>query len=149
MGIKGFVDLREKPVAQNSKTSGIHDRGRILEERPPLGLTPEKKWNDSSEMARSPGIEAQHVHRIARSLKKTAFPLCNTCPVPMGTMRNFSMAKSLFPGTVNRSVCTGLFAHFYHCGADRQVASVPGSHWAGTADVCPQPSRAQGPFLIP
>lgn len=110
MEIEMVGDLSEKRGAYNRKTSGTRDQRRVPGERPPLDITPEKKRNDSSEMAHSPGLGAQRVHRSARSLQKTPFVLCNLCPVPLGTMRNFSMAESLFPGTVNWSVCAGLSA---------------------------------------
>lgn len=73
--------------------SSFRDQWRILEERPALDLTSEKKWNDTSEMAHSPSLEAQRVCRLAVSLQKSSFILCNVCPAPMDTMKNFSMGK--------------------------------------------------------
>lgn len=128
--------------------SSFRDQWRILEERPALDLTSGKKWNDTSEMAHSPSLEAQCVRRVAVSLQKSSFILCNVCPEPMGTMRNFSMGKKLFPGTVNRTVCIELCMHSHHHSRDRQVAVVRGSPWAGTDGLCPRPSWIEVTFLI-
>ena len=75
----------------------------------PFQHCPGEKSGTMPRNGTQPCLKAQHVHRLATDLNKIIH-IVQCVSVPMGAMRNFSMPKDLFPGTVNRAFAEGCLA---------------------------------------